>query len=271
MLLWGHHLGKSESGWIERFRRSILKSVGGVVCYGFEASERLVEQGLPGDRVFVAPNAIDQDPIRGASEFYRCDPSLSAKFREKHQLQDRHLLLFVSRPKPRNQIHRVVHVAAELIRRGHNVSAAIVGKPNHIVEELQRQGKDLGISEFLHFPGELYQEDELAPWFCEADVLYYPAQIGLSAHHAMGYGLPVVAGRVPGVNNPELELIRHGENGYVFEVDDMPQIIESIEALICDVSLRKQLGAESLRTVSEIYSLDAMVSGFENAIRSIRQ
>ena len=270
-LLWGHHLGKQGRDWVEQCRIRLLNSVGGVVCYGYKSAARLIDLGLPEDRVFVAPNAIDQDPISEASESYRSDPGLSAKFREKYNLQDRHLILFVSRPKPRNEIHRVVQAAAELIQKGHKVSAAIVGKPNSVVEELQKQGRELGISEFLHFPGELYQERELAPWFCEADVLYYPAQIGLSAHHAMGYGVPVVAGRVAGVNNPELELIRHGENGYVFDVDDMPQIIESIEGLICDVSLRKRLGAESLRTVSEIYSLDEMISGFDSAIRSIGQ
>lgn len=267
VVLWGHHLGKSGSGTIERLRQKVLTQADSIVCYGFHAADKLKESGLRSEKVYVAPNAIDQDPIRRAAEVYRTDRNASKSFRKRQGLGDRMLVLFIGRPKPRNRIDRFVNVIAELSGKGYPIDGVVIGKRNEYLGELQRKARQLDIEHRMHFPGELYSERELAPWFCESFAMYFPEQIGLSAHHAMGYGLPVVAGKAPHANNPELELIQDGYNGFIHEASDISAAAESLEKLFLDESLRRSLGDAAELTVSDTYSMDEMVLGFANAIR----
>jgi glycosyltransferase involved in cell wall biosynthesis len=270
-VLWGHHKGKRKagSGWIEGRRLSLLKSADAVVCYGFEAAEELRSRGVPDGAVFVAPNAIDQAPIERSERAYRQRPNASSEFREQFGLKDRKLIVFVSRPKPRNRIDRFVRVIAELIHSGHPIDAAVIGTHNEVVEELRSLAAEKGIERHVHFPGAIYDEDELAPWFCEASAMYFPEQIGLSAHHALGYGVPVVAGSATGRNNPEIELIRDGENGFLVDSEDEGAARDALLRLVNDSELRDRMSKAARATVRDRYGMEQMVSGFADAIRYV--
>jgi glycosyltransferase involved in cell wall biosynthesis len=71
---------------------------------------------------------------------------------------------------------------------------------------------------------------------------------------AMSAGVPVVASRTGGLP----EIVRHGENGLLVE-NSAGVIGEAIRALVDDPALAERLGAAGRRTVSEGFTVEAMV------------
>ena len=58
---------------------------------------------------------------------------------------------------------------------------------------------------------------------------------------AMASGLPVVGTRVGGVP----EVVRHGETGYLVELDDNEQIADTLLTLIDSIQLRAEMGSRA--------------------------
>lgn len=76
---------------------------------------------------------------------------------------------------------------------------------------------------------------------------------------AMGCGIPVIASRVKG----HTDLIKEGENGYLFELNSKDEMIIKIDKLIRDKALREKMGLTNMDDVKR-YSLENV---FEQIIR----
>lgn len=75
---------------------------------------------------------------------------------------------------------------------------------------------------------------------------------------AMAVGLPIIATNVRG----NRDLVKHGENGYSVQLDDVQQTILAIEALSSSKSLRESMGEINREVVRE-YSLERVLSETE--------
>jgi glycosyltransferase involved in cell wall biosynthesis len=151
---------------------------------------------------------------------------------------DRTLLLFVGRVAAEKQIEHIAHTLDNLP----NTHLAIVGdgpfRPD--LEEIFK-GRNVTFAGYL-------SGDDLTAAYCAADIFVFPSAIetfGLVVAEAMAVGLPVVSSRVGGVP----ELIEHGHNGYIFEVNDIDQMTAHVQELIDDPVKRRQMGQAALRAV----------------------
>jgi glycosyltransferase involved in cell wall biosynthesis len=89
----------------------------------------------------------------------------------------------------------------------------------------------------------------------------------LSLLHAFGYGLPVVTSDAVGEQNPEIEALRDGENGLLYADGDVEALRGALGRLLGDAELRRSLSGAALRAVSEAFTVQKMVDGFEAAVR----
>jgi glycosyltransferase involved in cell wall biosynthesis len=72
----------------------------------------------------------------------------------------------------------------------------------------------------------------------------------MSILEAMAHGKALVASRVGGIP----ELVRHGLNGFLFEVGDQGALLERIHLLLSDSQLRRRLGFAGRKIVEKDYS-----------------
>ena len=79
---------------------------------------------------------------------------------------------------------------------------------------------------------------------------------------AMGYGLPVIATAVQGVD----EIIRDGENGIIVPLDDPVAVSNAILRLLNDPDERQRLGKAAQGTIEKEYTLNNMCSQFEKLL-----
>ena len=267
-VLWGHGYSKRERGWRRWLRWRVARLATAVLLYNRATAKRLIDDGLPAERVFVALNTLDQSEIQAARADWLSRPGDLAAFRERHGLVEGRTVLFVSRLDG-NRVDLLIDAAALLAGSMPDLKVILIGKGEER-PALERRAADLGLSENVRFLGAVYGEAELAPWFLSADCYCYPVNIGLSLMHAFGYGLPVVTSDRTESQNPEIEAFRDGENGLTYPDGD-PAPPEALAAalgrLLADPALRVRLGAEARRTVLEEFTLLNMVDGFVASAR----
>ena len=233
-------LERATAGIQCRSRDRYLLSCDALISYSQVGAEEYRNLGFPGDRVFVAPNAVAPRPVEPP-------PLRSPCFSE------RPILLFVGRLQERKRIDNLLLACAAFPER-QRPEVYIVGDGparavfQHLAESIYPQAK---------FLGEL-RGSELKPLFFAADLFVLPGTGWLAVQEAMAHGLPIVVAEGDGTQN---DLVRQ-ENGWLVPPDDLPSLERALRQALSDPVRLRRMGAESYRIVAEEVNLEAMVRVF---------
>jgi glycosyltransferase involved in cell wall biosynthesis len=157
-------------------------------------------------------------------------------------------LLNVGRLVPEKAQHLVLQAVAELVDRGRDVTATIVGDGPE-AEGLRRLRHALGLDRRVALPGALGQPD-LPEQFASADAFLMPSfdeGVPVVLMEAMACGLPVVATRIAGVP----ELIDDGVSGLLVTPGRVDELANAVERLFGDADLRAALAKAGRAAVEE--------------------
>lgn len=271
-VVWGHGFSKRESPRRLAMRDRLGLKADAVVFYNHAAADAfrarhpdLAERGVG---VFVAINSLDQSAIQAARADWLGRPADLAAFRvanglpPEHDCESRPVAIFVSRLLEENRVDLLLEAAA----RVEGLTTVVIGKgPDR--PRLESIAARLGIADRVQFPGAIYGEDAIAPWFLSAHVFVYPVNIGLSAMHALGYGVPIITSDDIASHNPEIEAVEDGVNAMLYKGGDVDAMADAIRALTGDRARQRAFGEAARATVMERFNVPTMVDGLEAAIR----
>ncbi len=266
-VLWGHGYSKSNVSWKKRIRLFIGKLADVIVLYNHSAAKELIREGFDPKRVFVAPNTQDQSDIQKAREYWLSRASRLNEFKRRNGLSPQNTVLFCSRLEVANHVDWLISAHAQLLKNNPDYRLVIIGQGSE-EKSLKKQVLDLGVGNSVVFLGPIYDQNQLAPWFLSAGVFCYPRNIGLSILHAFGYGLPVVTSDKISSHNPEIEALRDGENGLLFQDENIEDLARKIKQVLKKKSIRRKLENEARRTALEDYTVKGMVDGLKNSFVS---
>jgi glycosyltransferase involved in cell wall biosynthesis len=156
---------------------------------------------------------------------------------------DRPLVLYIGRLAEEKRVHILLDALAQIEEPVH----VAIGGTGPLREELEERAETLGVAHRVSFLGFVADED-LRPLYRLADVFAMPSVAELQSVatlEAMASGLPVAAadaGALP-------ELVRDGENGFLFAPDDSAALADRLARLVRDVDLRATFGARSMEIV----------------------
>lgn len=182
--------------------------------------------------------------------------------RERYALPDEPTLLYVGRldrEKNLDTVLRAVALAAQQFQF-HFVIAG-TGAERKRLEKLAHK---LQIADRVTFAGFVPNEDlpalyALANCFVIAGVAELQSIVTMEA---LAAGLPVLA-----VNALALpELVHDGENGFLFELEDISGLSAKIVQILSDPTLQKEMGAASLNIIAK-HDLDQTIATFEQLYR----
>ncbi len=113
-----------------------------------------------------------------------------------------------------------------------------------------------------------HPKDELEKYYQASDIFVHPTSYdvwGLVVNEAMANGLPAVVSNrcIAG-----LELIRNGENGFLFELDDYETMKNYIKLLFENDELRYKMREEALTTVKQ-YTIENMAESQTTIIKRL--
>jgi len=136
-------------------------------------------------------------------------------------------------------------------------------------EEMIFHINELGLNEHIVLLGAKLN-DEVLELYNEADIFFLPSiseGIANVVLEAMSMQLPVVSTRCGGM----AEVITHGKDGLLADVYDSNKLAENLLQLMDNEQLRKKLGAEARKRVTEQFNIDMQASKFEEVYKALLQ
>lgn len=229
------------------------------VLYSYEANRRYCRHyGVPEEKLFFCPSAVDGDWLREQAE----GADRSAFLREQFSLDPgRSIVLFVGKLMEVKRPLDLVRAFAQAGLEGE--SALVFVGAGEREEDMRREARSLGIGRALHVTGFVPQE-KVAQWYRAADLVALPSSSDRSPkvlHEAMEFGLPVVVSE--GVGTVD-DFVREGVNGCVHPVGDVEALAGCLADLVRSDELRERLGAGARETAEE-WSMERAAEGVRRA------
>ncbi|MFQ5861526.1 MAG: glycosyltransferase family 4 protein [Candidatus Brocadiales bacterium] len=257
-------LQKNRSRWkrsLKRITFSLLFwHIRAFLPIGTMSKEFYLHYGIPEDRMFLTPYTVDNEFFFKQAEIERTRAVETRK--EVGIVKDFPVILYVSkltrrkRPFDLLMAFERLHTPAALLFVGDGELKSSI--------ELYARGKKLKNVFFLGFKN----QTELPKYYAAADIFVLPSSYetwGLVINEAMCFGLPIVTtDRVAGAR----DLVRHGENGYIYPADDVEALTYFLEKLIADSQLRQTMGGRSHEIISH-WSNEQAIKGIMEALESI--
>ena len=166
------------------------------------------------------------------------------------------VVAFVGRLLADKGIHTLIAAHRRLRQRGSNVELLIAGTPDPSnpasVSEQEAAGwnSEAGIQWLGHI-------NDIPALWARAHIAVLPSRregLPKSLLEAAACGRPMIAADVPGCR----EVVRPGETGLLFPVDDAPALATSIETLAASPALRTRLGVGARQLAVERFSAAAI-------------
>jgi len=237
----------TNMGW--RHFRSVYNQLDVVTTPTKTAAKLLNNIGL--DRPVMALSCgIDRE---------RFKPTNSGEYlRTRYQLPKVPTLLYVGRLDKEKKIDVLLEAFAKASQTtaGHFI---IAGKGAE-AKNLLSLAKKLDLSQKVTFTGFVSDNDlpglyRVANCFIIAGIAELQSIVTMEA---MASGLPVIA-----INAMALpELVQHESNGYLFELNNEPQLVEYIKNILSDEQLRKKMSLSSLAII-EKHDINTAIGQYE--------
>ncbi|NKB20497.1 MAG: glycosyltransferase [Alphaproteobacteria bacterium] len=234
------------------------------ICHGWLVigsanKEYYLAHGMKEETTFPMPYTIDNQYFRDRAIAADQD-SLRAELKLD---PNRPVILYASKFMERKRPMDLVEAVARLHQDAKNRQPYLlmVGDGEQR-DALEQQVKDLSIEESVRFTG-FRNQSELPSFYSLCDVFVLPSFLepwGLVVNEVMTAGRAVVASDQVGA---VFDLIRDGENGFVFPAGDVDALTTSLGRIVSDPSLSEKMGQRSLEIIENW--------GFREDIEGLKQ
>lgn len=266
VMLWGHGYSKNDNRMKIYLRNLPIIFADAVLVYDYHTAEILKKNARFRDKIFVAPNSLDDQKIKEAIFYWNKNPTLLKRFQENNKIHNTYNLIYIGRIYEENELEILIQAFKLVNLMVNDVRLIIIGGFNNYVKSLQELAKNLGVYDKIIWTDAIYDELEIAPWMLSSKIFVYPANIGLSLIHAFNYGLPVITHNCMSKHGPEIYSLIDNHNGLLYEFRDVLHFSEQILYLINHEDIRLQMSVNALNTIKTQNNLDNMISGFNLAI-----
>lgn len=249
---------RSGDRWTESMKVRFLRRCQGFVVPGQAAREYLDSYGVPRSRMFVAPNAVD-------NQFFERQSSGVRQHADLHRLNlglPRRFFLFSGRLVKEKGIFDLLaayRVLPSVLRR--EIGLVFVGDGPAYGELARKVSGELGLIQLAGFA----QRERLAAYYALADALVFPTHAdawGLVANEALACGLPVICSDAAGCAE---DLVRGCGNGLIVPASDVARLAAAMAEVAADDELRLRMGERGRERIRS-YSPQICAAGIAEAI-----
>ena len=240
------------------------------ICDGALAIGRLnrdywLEYEFPPERVFDMPYAVDNDHFRvGADQAARLREPLRA---ELGLAPGRPIILYASKLMPRKRPLDLLEAHTRLVarREARNPYLLFAGD-GELGPALARRAAELG-NDAVKFLG-FRNQSELPRFYDLCDVFVLPSEIepwGLVINEAMNAGRAVIASDECGC---AADLVRNGDNGFVFRTGDVAGLADAIARVLGDPAACGRMGRRSREIIAD-HGFARDLAGLKTALDTV--
>lgn len=245
------------------FTRWMCQHVDAIVVYGEHVTRYLVSEGVPPERIFRADHAID-------NETYSREVTLGERSALRTKLgigPTQKVILYLGRLEPVKGLIYLISAFADLQRDDIVLVIAGSGSDKASLEEAATQAR---IADRVRFSGYVPVEEAVG-YYSLAWAFILPSITlpqgketwGLVVNEAFNQGVPVIT--TDAVGAAAGGLVQHGVNGFIVPERNSPALVQALQQLLDDPSLRERMSRNAKRTIAG-WDNERMVLGFREAI-----
>ncbi len=263
LLLWSESTAGDMRGrrhTVEFLKSRFLQRCDGYVVAGKSSFSYLVTLGVPEQRIFTAPNAVDVDFFSRATRRSRN----GSDARRKLSLPDRYFI-YAGRLVTAKGIFELLEAYATLDSALRSeVGLVFVGDGQDKAELVARASRITpGLVRLMGFK----QREELAAFYALSEAMILPTRSdpwGLVVNEAMACGLPIITTNVAGC---AADLVENGWNGFIVPPNDVGALSSAMCCLATNAELRKRMSLRSAERI-QAYSPQRWAAGLAQAVES---
>ena len=238
-----------------------VKNSDAIIVPGKLSRQYVISLGANPDKVYIAPNSIDNDLFIRLSQRFL---PLKEKIKKELNLLNKIVILTVAQLIKRKGLELLIQAYA-MIEREYKETALVMVGSGPLRQHLEELTKTLGIKSIKFIPSGLKLE-ELVKLYCIADVFVLPTLEdiwGFVINEAMACGLPVISTTA---SQAAREMIYPGRNGYIVKPACADQLYLALKAVVSNPTRMAYMKAEARKIVEKNFSVEATVKGFLDAI-----
>lgn len=222
VFFWAHAWRSRSRGLSGLMRKVYFRLANAVLLYGRRAHHLARLQGFPPRRLHVIYNALDYRAQKAARE--RIDEADCRALRaELFGDPAARVVICTTRLTPQRRLDQLLDAAARL---ADPPCILLVGDgPER--QALEDQAATSGLK--VHFYGACYDERRLGELIMAARACVAPGKVGLTAMHALAFGVPVITHAAGDDQMPEWEAIVPGRTGDLFPRGDLDALAVAID------------------------------------------
>jgi glycosyltransferase involved in cell wall biosynthesis len=258
-LLWSESTSydsRAGHAMLELLKRKFVESCDGFVVPGKSACEYLENFGVPRQKVFLAPNAVDIGLFSASKAHVR---EHQKELRAQLVLPERYFL-FVGRLVRAKGVLDLLEAYATLAPAMREQFGLVFAGDGPMRSELESRAREI-YQGSVHFAGFVHR-DSLPAYYTLAECLVLPTLSdtwGMVVNEAMACGLPVICTRVAGC---AADLIRG--NGRIVSPGSRAELVTAMKEIADDAGLRGRMAAESQELIQS-YSPESCAAGLVQA------
>lgn len=214
------------------------------ICEGLKAD--LIKRGIPQQKLFVTPNAVD---INNFKPSHHRDAELELDL----NLSGKKVVAFIGTFFKYEGLHYAINAMKEITQTRSDIHLLLVGAGNEL-SNLKQQVVKLGIENFVTFVGRV-PFAEVSRYYSLADLMVFPREsirltelvTPLKPLESMAQYKPVIASDIGG----HKELIEDNKTGFLFPADNANALASKIIEIIDNKELLKEVSEQGLTFVKE--------------------
>jgi len=240
--------------------RFLFTRVSGFFAVGQENADFYKFYGAKEKKIFLTPYAVENE--RYIECYNRLGVDKNRIRKEIGILSDKTVILFSSKLIERKRPMDILRAYEDL--KMDDIALVYIGD-GHLMASLEMNAKTKGLKN-VYFRGFINQM-EISKYYAMADIFVLPSDDepwGLVVNEAMCFHLPVIVSDRVGCYK---DLVKHGENGFVFKAGNIAELSGYLKKLILDSELRRSMGAKSFDIIKG-WDYKADVRGILSALEA---
>lgn len=261
--------GKTKQGslrykLIKAIEQHAFNTVNKVSCICQGLKNDLQQRGIPSDKLFVTPNAVDIQQFKVITE---TDQALS----QEYKLGDKKVLAFIGTFFKYEGLAIAIRAMPEIIKARSDIHLLLVGGGNE-EQDLKALTQSLNLEQYVTFIPRVPFE-QVPRYYSLADALLFPREsirltelvTPLKPLESMAQKKPVFASDIGG----HRELIDHGKTGILFAPDDPSALAKSVLDNIDNLPLLQQIADNGLEFVTTVRNWNNTANQYKLAYQEL--
>ncbi len=249
------------------FLKIIIKNADCVITNSTFSSREVSKYGVKEDKIHKITPGVDLDKFK---------PDLEcADIKKNLKLDDKKVLLTVSRLVRRKGIDTVIEALPIIIKEFPNIRYLVVGKGEES-EDLKKFAKSKGVENNVVFVGYV-PDDELPKYYNTCDIFLMPNRetvgeetvegFGISFIEASACGKPVIGGASGGTK----DAVINGETGFLIDPENIQEMANLIGRLLKDGNYAATIGNNGRKRAEQEFGWQLRAQRIEKFLEKVSQ